>query len=99
MEKTTNIESKEAINAQYKVYGADWCPACKKAKELMEKHNIDFDYLIVSEDGNKEQLKETLNNPTRLTIPQIFITDDHGNEQHYIGGYDDFRDMIQKATR
>ena len=32
---------------QVKVYGADWCPDCRRAKSYLQDNNINFKYIVV----------------------------------------------------
>jgi thiol-disulfide isomerase/thioredoxin len=30
-----------------KMYGAEWCPDCRRTKEFFTKNNIDFEYINI----------------------------------------------------
>lgn len=69
-------EYKKAI-----VWGTTICPYCVKAKELLSKHNIEYEErLINSLSWSKEDLLKEVPNATK--VPQIFL------DGQYIGSYD-----------
>ena len=42
------------------LYGATWCPACKVAKEFLDENKVDFEYVSIDSEENKERFfKET----------------------------------------
>ncbi|RZN83331.1 MAG: pyridine nucleotide-disulfide oxidoreductase [Winogradskyella sp.] len=53
-----------------KLYGADWCPDCRRAKAYLKENNIDFDFIDVDLDKNATALVEKINNGKRI-IPTI----------------------------
>lgn len=57
------------------VYGADWCPDCRRSKRFLDEHSIPF--LWVDTDTNKEAetLVRQLNHGKRV-IPTIVFEDD-----------------------
>lgn len=57
-----------------RVYGALWCPDCRRAKSFLEGHGVPFDWIdtMRSEEG-KQVVRETL--AGRETIPLIFLPD------------------------
>lgn len=67
--------------AEIIIYTKDYCPYCKRAKELLTKKNQQFQEVDVTHDQTKQQ--EMIDKSGRMTVPQIFI-----NGQH-IGGCDD----------
>jgi glutaredoxin-like protein len=56
------------------VYGADWCPDCRRSKRLLDKLSVP--YLWVDTDTNQEAetLVRRLNNGKRI-IPTIVFED------------------------
>jgi glutaredoxin len=71
-------------SVEWTVYGANWCPFCKKVTELLEKKNQAFEYYNVDRFGSyniQKQFKELTNNYE--TSPIVF----NGNK--FIGGYSD----------
>lgn len=66
------------------IYGRPGCHFCEKAKDLCKLKGIEFDYKVVGDDIQKEQLEEMVGG--RLSsVPQIFLTAEGMSE--YIGGY------------
>tara|TARA_R110002049_G_scaffold32738_1_gene108526 strand:- start:7620 stop:9026 length:1407 start_codon:yes stop_codon:yes gene_type:complete len=67
------------INAQgiIKLYGADWCPDCQRAKSYLQDNGINFQFIEVDKHQWAAKLVEKTNNGKRI-IPTIFI-----NEKSY----------------
>tara|TARA_R110002074_G_scaffold76560_2_gene174148 strand:+ start:18339 stop:19748 length:1410 start_codon:yes stop_codon:yes gene_type:complete len=53
-----------------KLYGADWCPDCRRAKAFLKENNIPFDFIDVDLDEGATRLVEKINNGKRI-IPTI----------------------------
>lgn len=79
----TNPENAElaavlGINEQGRVtlYGADWCPDCRKSKAYLSDNKINFQYIEIDKDENAWAipLVEKINNGKRK-IPTILIND------------------------
>lgn len=63
------------------VYSTDYCPYCKRAKDLLSKKGIPFEEVNLSHDPKKrEELEEKTG---WMTVPMIFFGD------KFIGGCDD----------
>ena len=62
------------INKQgvIKLYGADWCPDCQRAKSYLQNNDINFEYIEVDKHQWAADLVEKTNNGKRI-IPTIFI--------------------------
>jgi len=62
------------INKQgvIKLYGADWCPDCQRAKAYLQNNDINFQYIEVDKHQWAIELVEKTNNGKRI-IPTIFI--------------------------
>ncbi len=54
------------------MYGADWCPDCRRAKAFLKENNISFDYIDVDLDQEATKKVETINNGKRI-IPTLII--------------------------
>lgn len=80
----------DELNIKYIVYGKTNCPFCEKAKSLLEKLNVQFDYLILDKDYTREELLELA--PDAKTVPQIW-QDINGNLFH-IGGYTELKELF-----
>jgi glutaredoxin 3 len=62
-----------------KVYSADWCPYCVRAKRLLEEKSVPFQEINVDkEPGAREAITKQTGHKT---IPQIFIG------EKFIGGF------------
>lgn len=57
-----------------RVYGADWCGDCRRAKKFMEEHDIRFEWIDVQEDPDARKVVESLNDGKRI-IPTIIFQD------------------------
>ena len=54
------------------LYGADWCPDCRRAKAYLEEHRIDYNYIKIDLDESAAKKVEEINNGKRI-IPTIII--------------------------
>jgi len=63
------------------IYTKDYCPFCKRAKQLLSNKNVSFQNYEISFD--QEKATEMQERSGRRTVPQIFIDGRH------IGGSDD----------
>lgn len=57
-----------------KLYGADWCPDCLRAKAFLNDHGIDFHFIDVDENADATALVEKINKGKRI-IPTIIVDD------------------------
>ena len=55
-----------------KLYGADWCPDCRRAKTFLKENNIDFNFVDVDMDKEATSKVEEINNGKRI-IPTLII--------------------------
>lgn len=55
-----------------KLYGADWCPDCRRAKSFLKENNINFEFIDVDINEDATKLVESINNGKRI-IPTIDI--------------------------
>ena len=53
-----------------KLYGADWCPDCRRAKSYLTENNIPFDFIDVDLDEEATRLVEKINHGKRI-IPTL----------------------------
>ena len=56
------------------LYGADWCPDCRRAKNYLNENNISYTFVDVDLDQKATQKVEAINNGKRI-IPTIIIND------------------------
>ncbi len=54
------------------MYGADWCPDCRRAKSFLEENGIEYEYRDTELDESAVETVEKLNNGTRV-IPTFVI--------------------------
>jgi thioredoxin reductase (NADPH) len=57
-----------------KVYGAPWCPDCRRAKKFLGEHRIAYDWIDVDQDAGGLRVVQELQNGGR-TIPTIVFGD------------------------
>lgn len=57
-----------------KLYGADWCPDCRRAKSYLNNHNIAYEFIDVDLDKEATAKVESINNGKRI-IPTVIIND------------------------
>ena len=67
------------------VYTSDWCPYCRRAKELLTGKKVAFNEINV--DDEPKLREEMIARSNRRTVPQIFIGDRH------VGGCDDLIEL------
>jgi glutaredoxin 3 len=73
------------IQAPVTVYTSDWCPYCRRAKDLLTQKNVVFTEINV--DDEPKFREEMIARSGRRTVPQIFIGDKH------VGGCDDLIEL------
>ena len=81
---------------KYIVYGKENCSYCVKAKDLLTKNGLDFYYVDVSVQANRDELLSLAESigVTVSTVPQVFQTDWEG-DTHYIGGYKELTNVLK----
>lgn len=60
--------------ADITVYGAPWCPDCKRAKAFLARHRVAYDWVDVDADADGLAFVERLQNGGR-TIPTVVFAD------------------------
>lgn len=58
--------------AELKVYGAPWCPDCRRSKVFLSEHRIDYDWIDVDQDPEALSYVEELQNGGR-SIPTVIL--------------------------
>lgn len=58
-----------------KLFGADWCPDCRRAKHYLQNNNINFQFIEIDKHIWAAEKVESLNNGKRI-IPTILIDDE-----------------------
>ncbi|NIJ45828.1 thioredoxin reductase (NADPH) [Wenyingzhuangia heitensis] len=54
------------------LYGADWCPDCRRAKSYLDSNNINYQFIDVDLDKEATEKVEAINNGKRI-IPTVII--------------------------
>jgi len=57
-----------------KLYGAPWCPDCKRSKKFLAEHRVKYEWLDIDADAEARKVVEELQNGGR-TIPTITFPD------------------------
>ena len=57
---------------EIKLYGADWCPDCRRAKAFLKENNLEYTFIDVDLDKEATQIVEKINNGKRI-IPTLII--------------------------
>jgi thioredoxin reductase (NADPH) len=60
--------------AEITVYGAPWCPDCKRSKAFLSAHRVPFGWVDIDDDSKGREFVEKLQNGGR-TIPTIVFPD------------------------
>jgi thioredoxin reductase (NADPH) len=56
------------------IYGADWCPDCRRTKNYLNDKKIPFEHIDVDDSDEASQLVMKINNGKRI-IPTVIIDD------------------------
>ena len=72
----TELSSVLGINevGRVKLFGADWCPDCRRAKSFLRDNSVNFEFIDVDKYDWATQKVEEINNGKRI-IPTILIND------------------------
>ncbi|CAA0219160.1 FAD-dependent oxidoreductase [Tenacibaculum maritimum] len=65
------------------LYGADWCPDCRRAKTYLTENNIPFTFIDVDLDEKATEKVEAINNGKRI-IPTLIIKEKSYTNPDYI---------------
>lgn len=72
---------------KYNVYGKPGCVFCTRAKRLLDRMNLDYNYINIDEDSQARFfVKEVIG---AKKVPQIF----KGNE--YVGGFTELEESLK----
>ena len=63
------------MNTNITVYGAYWCPDCRRSKRFLSEHQIAYTWVDIEQDEAAQAYVEKLNNGKRI-IPTIVFEDD-----------------------
>ena len=67
------------------LYTSDWCPYCRRARDLLAQKNVLFSEVNVEDEPKFRE--EMIARSNRRTVPQIFIGDKH------VGGCEDLFEL------
>ena len=59
---------------EIKVYGADWCPDCRRAKRLLDERQVQYSWVDIDNDREGEKFVINTNRGNR-SIPTIVFGD------------------------
>ncbi len=68
------------------IVGADWCPACNRAKKLAEEYELKYKYVHIPPGQAGWDLVEAMSG--KRSIPQIF---------YHFGGSKDFKEALDSV--
>ena len=77
-----NEKAKESVA----IFTKPGCPFCKKAKDLLTEHGLDFEEIVLGEDATTTSIRAITG---KSTVPQVFI----GSK--YIGGSEDLEQYFK----
>ena len=69
------------------ILGADWCPACNRAKTTAEESGLKYNFIHIPEGKQGWDLVESLSG--KRSIPQVF---------YHFGGSGDFREALESLA-
>jgi glutaredoxin-like protein len=62
------------MNTHITIYGAYWCPDCRRSKRFLSEHQIAYDWVDIEQDDEARTYVEKLNHGKRI-IPTITFGD------------------------
>jgi len=72
------------------IFGTPTCSYCREAKALSERKGLEYKYIDITVENVDFSDLEVLTGKEVKTVPQIF------NGQEYIGGYKQFKELVEK---
>ena len=57
--------------ADITVYGAHWCPDCRRSKQFLGEHQIPYNWVDIEEDPESEQFVIEKNDASELFPPSF----------------------------
>ncbi len=72
------------------LYMSDWCPYCRRARDLLSQKKLVFSEINVEDDPKFRE--EMIARSNRRTVPQIFIGDKH------VGGCDELFELERSGS-
>lgn len=62
------------MDAQIKVYGTSWCQDCARAKQVLNKLKVSFEWVDIDQDKNSAAYVEKINQGFK-SVPTIVFPD------------------------
>jgi len=79
---------------QFRIYGFEGCPFCQRAKMILTKEGVPFEYVEVGEE--REQRSAWLDargiTGDQRTFPRVYIF--NGQKEILVGGYQELEDHL-----
>lgn len=69
------------------IVGADWCPACRRAKKIAKEHGFEYNYVHIPPGQAGWDMVEALTG--KRSIPQVF---------YHFGGSKEFNEALESIT-
>ena len=73
MQETTQTEAENAPS-KVTVYGASWCPDCKRAKKFLGEQRVHYNWVDIEEHPESQAFVEEVNHGKRI-IPTLVFED------------------------
>lgn len=61
-------------NEIVKVYGSNWCGDCFRAKRLLDKHQVDYQWINIDSNHDAKELVRQVNKG-KIVVPMIVFQD------------------------
>ena len=62
------------MNEKITVYGTTWCSDCRRAKQLMDSYNIEYNWTDIDEEPEFQNLVKEINDGKSI-VPTIIFPD------------------------
>jgi mycoredoxin len=62
------------MEEKIKVYGTQWCPDCVRAKQVLTRHKVDFEWIDIGKDEAAAAYVEKVNRGYK-SVPTILFAD------------------------
>ena len=59
---------------QIRMYGTKWCPDCARAKQVMSKNNVSYQFIDIEQDSAAASYVEKVNSGNK-SVPTIVFPD------------------------
>lgn len=79
-------------DSTFVIYGKENCPHCVRAKETAKKRGLEYEYLTLGKNYEREELIAKCAPVIPTTVPRIFM------DGKYIGTCDEFVEFLNKNS-